>query len=423
MHDASIFKLRIKDLLARIKEEHQGKQGKIVLFADFETDSVRFFQESTYYYFTGLQEPGVVLTVDTKGHTILYVPNYLHERSKWVASSLALDKECAKKIGVDEIKLAGKLCSGYQIYPFSGKEYYIHLIEDLIKDVASDEYLFVLNPDNDSEYIQQRLMLQRLHLFGCDQSTIDISPIVAAMRRVKDIKEIENLYKAIEITSLAQEAAAKAIAGGVSEGEVQASLEYIITGSQAGIAFPSIVATGKNGTVLHYMESNAVLQKGDLVVVDIGARYNGYCADITRTYPVSGAFTKRQKEVYTIVLQTQEYIASCAKPGIWLCSKERPEQSLYHLAKEFLKAKGYDTYFPHGIGHFLGLDVHDVGDYKHPLQVGDVITIEPGIYIPEEALGIRIEDNYWIVKDGAVCLSEGLPKSIEDIQDMVREKF
>lgn len=423
MHDTTILKLRIKDLLTHIKQAYPEKMGKIVLFADFETDRVRFFQESTFYYFTGLQEPGVVLTIDFDGYTTLYVPNYLHERAKWVASSLTLDKEYAKKIGINEIKLAGNLCSGYQIYPFSNQEYYLHLVEDLAKDVAVHEHLFVLNPNNDCEYIQQRLLLQQLRLFGCTQASIDISPLVAAMRRIKDIKEIENLYKAIEITSHAQEAAAKAIAAGVTESEVQASLEYIITGSQARIAFPSIVATGKNATVLHYMESNAVLQKGELVVVDIGARYNGYCADITRTYPVSGVFTKRQKEIYAIVLETQEYIASRAKPGIWLSYKERPEASLYHIAKEFLKTKGYDKYFPHGIGHFLGLDVHDVGDYKQPLQIGDVITIEPGVYIPEEGIGVRIEDNYWIVKDGAVCLSEGLPKSIDDIQDMVKEKF
>lgn len=423
MHDRTIFKLRIKDLVANIKEVYPKKKGKIIFFADFETDNMRFFQESTFYYFTGLQEPGVVLTIDLNGHTTLYVPNYIQERAKWVVSSLSLDDECAKKIGVDAIKLAGNHCYGYQMYPFSDQECYATLVQDLNKDVAVDEYLFVLNPDTGYGYIQQRLLLQRLRSFGCVQASIDVSSVVAQMRRVKDIKEIEHLYKAVEITSLAQEAAASAIAEGVCESEVQASLEYIITGSQARIAFPSIVAGGKNATVLHYAECNTLLPKGSLVIVDIGARYNGYCADITRTYPVSGFFTERQKELYSVVLETQEYIASCAKPGMWLSCKEHPQKSLYHLAKEFLKDKGYDRYFVHGLGHYLGLDVHDVGDYTQPLMVGDVITIEPGIYIPEEEIGIRIEDNYWIVKDGAVCLSEGLPKSVSDIQAMVKEKF
>jgi Xaa-Pro aminopeptidase len=123
------------------------------------------------------------------------------------------------------------------------------------------------------------------------------------------------------------------------------------------------------------------------------------------------------------VLETQNYIAEKARPGIWLSNADKPEESLNHLAKKFIADKGYGDYFPHGIGHYLGLDVHDVGDYKEPLKIGDVITIEPGIYIPQERIGIRIEDNYWIVKDGVVCLSEELPKSAYEIERMVRERF
>ena len=194
-----------------------------------------------------------------------------------------------------------------------------------------------------------------------------------------------------------------------------------MTASHARTSFPSIVAGGKNSTVLHYHENSGTLRNGDLVVVDIGAEYNNYCADLTRTYPVSGTFSKRQKEIYEVVLATQEYIASRAKPGMWLKNKDNVEQSLHHLAVKFLAQSGYDKYFPHGIGHFLGLDVHDVGDYTVPLQEGDVITIEPGIYIAEESIGIRIEDNYWITKDGAVCLSENLPKEVEDIEGFMQD--
>ena len=158
------------------------------------------------------------------------------------------------------------------------------------------------------------------------------------------------------------------------------------------------------------------------MVVDVGAEYDYYCADLTRTYPVSGSFTKRQKELYNLVLDTQEYVAKLAKPGMWLSNKEKPEKSLHHLAKKFLDDRGgYGKYFVHGIGHFLGMDVHDVGDIKEPLQDGDVFTLEPGIYIPEENIGIRIEDNYWIAKDGAVCLSESLPKKPDEIEAMMEE--
>lgn len=423
MHDYNIFKLRVQDLVSNIKELHPEKKGMIVLFAGFEDDCYRFAQESTFYYFTGIEEPAVVLTVDLDGHKTLYVPNCMQERAKWVVSPLQLTKEYAKQIGVDEVKLLGSSCSGYQMHPFFPESEYNELMSDLKRKMNSESVLFALDPHTPYGYIEQRLLLQRMRSFGAAPHIVDISSVVARMRRSKDVKEIELMYKAVEITCIAQEAAARAINHGANEAEVQASLEYIMTGSQAAIAFPSIVATGKNSTILHYNQNNAELKKGDLVVVDIGARYGGYCADITRTYPVSGAFTKRQKEIYNVVLDTQNYIASIAKPGMWLSFKEKPDQSLNHLARAFIKEKGYDQYFPHGIGHFLGLDVHDVGDYTEPLKAGDVITIEPGIYIPEEQIGVRIEDDYWLVKDGVICLSEGLPKTTDEIEAMVKEKF
>ena len=306
------------------------------------------------------------------------------------------------------------------MHSFFPQDQVMHLLEDIRQ---KNDLLFVLAPETPTGYVEQRSILQRLQQFGMHTKTVDISSIVAEMRRTKDMQEMEELFKAVEITCLAQEAAARAITNGMSEAEVQASLEYIMVGSGAQPSFPSIVGSGSNATVLHYNQNNDTMKNGDLVVVDIGARYNYYCADITRTYPVSGTFTARQKEIYSIVLETQTYIAEKARPGIWLSNAEKPDESLNHLAKAFIKEKGYGDYFPHGIGHYLGLDVHDVGSYKEPLKAGDVITIEPGIYMPEERIGIRIEDNYWIVKDGVICLSEALPKSIPEIEQMVQEQF
>jgi Xaa-Pro aminopeptidase len=205
------------------------------------------------------------------------------------------------------------------------------------------------------------------------------------------------------------------------ENEIQAGIEYVFIASGADLAFPCIVGSGKNSTILHYMANNKKINQGDLVLVDIGAQFDHYCGDITRTYPVSGKFTKRQREIYDIVLETQEYIENIARPGLWLSNKDKPQESLNHLAKEFMKEKGYEKYFLHGIGHFVGLDVHDVGDSLEPLKPGDVITIEPGIYIAEENIGVRIEDNYWIVEDGIVCLSEQLPKDADEIEKLLKK--
>lgn len=421
--DSSVYKLRVKDLLSMLAQEFPKQQGAVVLFGGLEQSCVPFAQESSFYYFTGINEPGAVAVFNVNGKSTLYVPNHGATRAVWVHTPIALTQENAKKLGFDTVAPLGQPLSGYQLYPFSDLKYYDALTADLNSLIKTGGKIFTLMPDNATEYVEQRWMIERLNgvINNLKSSSINISEFAALMRRKKDMGEIEKMYKAVEITILAQGAAAQAISEGIRECEVQASLEYMFTGSQAQVAFPSIVASGKNSTVLHYHTNNDELKNGQLVVVDIGARYQNYCADLTRTYPVSGTFTKRQKEIYNIVLACQEYIAGLAKPGMWLNNKEKPDQSLHHLAQKFFEQKGYGKYFIHGIGHFVGMDVHDVGDLQQPLQDGDVFTIEPGLYIPDEQIGIRIEDNYWMVKDGVVCLSESLPKRAEDIEAFMQE--
>jgi Xaa-Pro aminopeptidase len=423
--DFSVPLLRRKELLSAIKTQYPHvKKGAVLLLAGFEQERVVFRQESSFYYFTGITEPSVAVLMDLDGgQTTLFIPNCSIDRSRWMYSPIQLVQENASAMGFHEIVPLGKQCAGFQLYPYFSQEEYADLLLQLKELVEQQGTLFTFVPNNAHEYVEQRLILDRIATFipQFPSMLVDISVITNQMRRHKDMQEIEMMYKAAEITTLAHEAASQEIRPGVSECEVQASIEYIFVGSCARPAFPSIVAGGHNGTVLHYTVNKDVLKAGDLVVVDIGAEYNYYSADITRTYPVSGTFTQRQRELYNIVLDTQEYIASLAKPGYWLSNKDEPERSLNHLARKYLQERGYDRYFIHGIGHFLGLDVHDVGDYTHPLQEGDVITIEPGIYIPEEHIGIRIEDDYWVVKDGVVCLSEYLPKKIEDIEAMMQQ--
>lgn len=421
--DSSVYKLRVKDLLSMLAQEFPKQQGAVVLFGALENGKAVFAQESSFYYLTGIKEPGAVAVLNMNGKSTLYVPNHGDTRAAWVNTPVALVQENAKKLGFDTISFLGQQAPGYQLYPFSDLKHYDALIKDLEGIAAQSGKLFTLAPQNASGYVEQRWMLERLNTAKpvLKAAWEDISDFVAMMRRKKDMGEIEKLYKSVEITILAQGAAAQAMSDGIRECEVQASLEYMFTGSGARPAFPSIVGSGKNSTVLHYNANDQMLKNGQLVVVDIGAQLDGYCADLTRTYPVSGTFTKRQREIYQLVLDCQEYIAGLAKPGMWLNNSQKPDQSLHHLAKKFFEQRGYGKYFIHGIGHFLGLDVHDVGDVTQPLQDGDVFTIEPGLYIPEENLGIRIEDNYWVVKDGVVCLSEALPKTIEAIEKFMQE--
>jgi Xaa-Pro aminopeptidase len=421
--DSSVYASRRKELVDAVKTKFPKHTGLVVLFAAFEQSCERFKQDKTFYYYTGINEPGAVLTIDMNGKSTLYFPNYFTKRAQWMVLPEALIKQDAKALQVDAVELLGDECAGYELNPYFSENEYAHMIALLKNSVAQGQSLFTATPGNGYEYVSTRMVLDYLQKFipEITEKTINISFLIAAARRRKDMSEIERMYRAIEITELAHESAIQAIKHGALEAEVQASLEYMMIASHARTSFPSIVASGKNSTILHYHENSGTLKSGDLVVIDIGAEINNYCADLTRTYPVSGTFSKRQKELYNIVLQTQEHIAELARPGMWLKNKDKQDQSLHHLAVKFLAQRGYDKYFPHGIGHFLGLDVHDVGDYSVPLQEGDVITIEPGIYIAAENIGIRIEDNYWITKDGAVCLSENLPKQADDIEQFIQQ--
>lgn len=419
----SLFKERRNALITLVKNKYPNQKGHIVLFANFEQEAIPFKQESSFYYLTGISEPTLALIIDSEtSKTTLMIPNFGKERAKWVVGAFEASEQKAQELCVDHIEYLGELCKGYQSCPFFSRSEYAYLLEKLQRWHDNDQTLFVLNPKNTSSCFDQRFILQRLEglLPGLSDKHINISGLIAQLRQKKTNYELELLYKAIDITNDAHETAARLIKPNVIEYEVQAGIEYTFISSGATIAFPSIVGSGKNSTVLHYNQNNGILKSGDLVVVDIGAQFNYYCADITRTYPVSGVFTKRQRELYDLVLETQEYIASIAKPGMWLSNKDHEDQSLNHLAKKFLTDKGYGQYFIHGIGHYLGIDVHDVGDYSEPLQPGDVFTIEPGIYISEESIGIRIEDDYWVIDDGVVCLSESLPKTADEIEDMMK---
>lgn len=417
---------RRNDLIEAIKKEFgDDADGIVVLFAGFERDCQVFYQESTFYYFTGIKEPGVVLVLDLQDRSTLYKPDCSEDRSKWMSSAVELTQENAELLKLDKITVLGDRCAGYTIHPLFSKKEYSNLLERLQKVVSSGKSIFIVNPENSHEYIESRLVLERLNSFipGLNSAVKDISPIVARMRRKKNQYEIEQLYKAVEATIMAHGAAVSEIRDGEAECKVRAGLEHAMHRLGMSPAFPSIVASGKNATILHYTANNGVMHEGDLIIVDIGAKYNGYCADLTRTYPISGTFTKKQREWYKLVLETQEYIASIAKPGYWLKNEQKQDKSLHHLAKKFLAKHGYDKYFTHGIGHFLGLDVHDVGDYSVPLQEGDIITIEPGLYMPEEGTGIRIEDNYWVVEDGVICLSDSLPKQPNDIEEIMQQSL
>lgn len=418
--DGKMYRER-RDLLRQaILKAHPDKTGCVVLFAGFENPRCSFVQESSFYYYTGVTEPGVVLLMREDGSTVLYVPNFGIERLKWVTDALVPGDVTAQRVGVDFCEPLGDASKGYCIHPYVDLGVYSTLLKELTTQVGRGQKMFFCQGGEGGT----RCLFDRLCAVQPDiaKAVVNVAPLVARQRRSKTHDEIELLYAATGITSEAHQAAAFGCVPGVTENEVRARVEYIFTAAGAGCAFPTIVGSGDNSTVLHHTAGQKPLKKGELVVVDCGALCEHYGADLSRTYPVGGIFSKRQREVYQVVLDTQAYVASIAKPGFWLHNAEQTDKSLHHLAKEFLAKHGFAEYMTHGIGHFLGLDVHDVGDHAEPLAEGDVFTIEPGIYLPKEGFGIRIEDDYWMVRDGVECLSYELPKDPDEIQTFMQER-
>ena len=255
----------------------------------------------------------------------------------------------------------------------------------------------------------------------------DAAPAIGAMRQIKSAGEIALLTKAIELSVDAQLAAMRMVRAGLYEYQVAARMvEIHDAGGCETEAYAPIVGTGLHSTVLHFNELDALIQDGDVVLMDVGGQYSGYTADITRTVPANGHFTARQREIYDIVLGAQNAVLAAMKPGATL-GRQGPN-SLFKIAYDYINTHGTDRegrnlgrYFIHGLGHHIGLEVHDAGDANRPLEPGMVVTDEPGIYIPEEKIGVRIEDDVLITSTGYKLLTARLPRTADEIEKIMAE--
>jgi Xaa-Pro aminopeptidase len=262
-----------------------------------------------------------------------------------------------------------------------------------------------------------------------------LAPIMQDLRVLKADEELKLIKETVNITDAAFRRVLGFVKPGVGEFEIEAEIIHEFTRSQASHAFQPIIGTGKNACVLHYITNRCQCRDGELVLMDFGARRTNYNADLTRTVPVNGRFTKRQREVYEAVLRVQRAARKMLKPGVLL--KPYQDEVGQHMQEELLKLKlitkkdikealakdpekpAFKKYFPHGTSHHLGLDVHDVGDTWQKLQPGMVLTIEPGIYIREEKLGVRLENDVLITKKGNVDLMEDIPIEADEIEELM----
>ena len=260
--------------------------------------------------------------------------------------------------------------------------------------------------------------------------------IMKELRSIKTKEELEVVQKAIDITEHTFRRLLTFIKPGVNEYEIEAEIFHDFLLQRAtGPAYNSIIASGDNARTLHYISNNSECKDGDLILMDFGAEYGGYCADLTRTVPVNGKFGRRQKTVYNACLHLHNYAKSILKPGITIT--DYTEKVGEEATQQFLKIgllrksevknedpenRAYRKYLYHGISHHLGLDVHDLGTRTEPIKAGMLFTIEPGIYIEEEKMGVRIENNFWITRNGNIDLMKNIPITVEEIEALMKRK-
>ncbi|MDD5541900.1 MAG: Xaa-Pro aminopeptidase [Acidobacteriia bacterium] len=415
----------------RVKLMDQVKDGVIVLFGLKESenpgaDLTPFRQEDEFYYLTGWQEPGAVLMLLPKGrqniatalfpseHTvreILFLPERDPVRERYTGPKMdALNKQALEVTGLPLVLPLGR---------FPG---------ELTNALSSGGRIYTLfpAPGSDIRISREEEKVEMLRTAAPFAEIHDVRRSLDNLRLTKDKSEMELLRKAVEASVDAHLDAAREIRSGVMEYQIAARLRY--TWESEGCdraAYAPIVGSGINSTTLHYNKNSAEMKSGDTVVIDAAAECGGYAADITRTFPVSGKFSPRQKEIYELVLGAQNAAFKSILPG------KTTLRDLTDLAREYFKKsplrgpKGptdtLDNYFIHGIGHWIGLNVHDVGDSSHPIDKNMVFTIEPGIYIPDEKLGVRIEDDYAVDDQGRVIkLSARLGSSIEEVERMMK---
>jgi Xaa-Pro aminopeptidase len=375
--------------------------------------------QRNFYYSTGIEKPNLVFTQkkDSEGKVkdTLYLERFDELVAKW--DGAALDGDGAKEIsGIENFGYIDELY-GHLAAAFVGRM-------EKIRTVYLDLENRSLTAPNTPELDFAKLLREKFP----DIVIKNVHPIFADIRLIKSQEEIEHLQKAADITGEAFLAMLKNAKPDMMEYELEAHLDY--TYKKNGCrdrAFRSIVASGKNACVLHYNDNDCKISDGDLILTDFGAQWKLYSADITRTFPANGKFTPRQKELYTIVLDGMKLVLGMIKPGV--VYKTLQESLKEHYVEQLTKIglikekEELGKYYYHGVSHMLGLETHDVGNDKElVLAPGMVITVEPGLYVTEEGIGIRIEDDVLVTEDGHKNLTVGIIKEIEDIEAYMARK-
>jgi Xaa-Pro aminopeptidase len=401
--DTAAVALRRRALAARI-----GRGVALIPAAherDLERDYVQdndFRQSNTFFYLTELETQDAWLLIVAGGDaagTVLFLPPRNPSQERWTGLRLGPDSTAARLSGISRV-----------------------LPTDSLDHVLSAALFRASGPAYAPLDITTRDETRLKDLVFAGRDVRNLRPLVDSMRLVKDADEIARMRRAIDISAAGHIAAMQVARPGMWEYEIEAAVEAAFRRNGADrLGYPSIVGSGPNSTTLHYDVNRRQTKDGDLIVLDAGAEWGQYTADVTRTFPANGRFTPRQKAIYDLVLATQQAAFDSTRPGTTVAQLNR-------IAREYMRThsgtlcgeQACDAYFIHGLGHWLGMDVHDVGDYGTPLKPGMVLTLEPGIYLSAEGLGVRIEDDVLVTATGAEWLSAKAPKTSAEIERLMR---
>ncbi len=421
-----------KDAIAIIPAAHEVTKS-------YDTE-FKFHQDPDFYYLTGFPEPDAIAVIDPsnkKNPYTLFVRPRDPKMETWYG----------RREGTEGAKKNYSANKAISIEKFPA---------ELAKMVNGHEKLFY-RFGVDTKLDQQILTylsaqrFSRLKTAYPPHTIVDPTVLIHDMRLHKTADEIELMQKSADIAAEAHILAMQSVKPGMNESQIEAIIEhYFRMNGAAGVSYNSIIGGGANATILHYVENNMPLKDGDLLLIDAGAHYKGYASDITRTFPVNGRFTKPQRDIYDIVLDVEIKCLEATRKGTTI--KERQKLSIELLTegmkelgllkgktKDLIKKKAYEKYYMHGVGHYLGLDVHDAGRYftdhkakeSRPFAPGMVLTVEPGIYVPVDAkdapakyrgIGVRIEDDVLVTEDGNVNLTAKVPKQAEEIEELMNKK-
>ena len=367
-----------------------------------------FRQDNDFLYLTGIEVQDSWLLFEVPQHGIpsatLFIPERNPAREQWTGPRPSLES-AAEISGLDDVRVVD--------------EFEAAAIEAAARASDAELPLFVaLNHRMAGEPVYEQLTAD-----GADMR--DVRPVMAQLRLVKDEFELQMLQRAIDITAAAQRAAMRTMRPGMYEYETEAVIEYNFrAGGAERVGFPSIVGSGPNSVVLHYDRSRRMMETGDLVVMDIGAEYSYYTADVTRTVPVSGTFSDRQRAIYDLVLASQQAGIDAVRPGATMADVNRAARGyMRDHSGDLCGERTCDAHFIHGVGHWLGMDVHDVGANSTPFAPGMVLTVEPGIYISDENLGVRIEDDVLVTETGSRVMSASAPREADEIEALMRQRI